>query len=390
MDLYTIDKVNYNPLDLIESYDSLLWTERFQEPGDFELKTHVLESTYNALPKGTFVAIRESNEVMVVEDRAIETNEDGEEILTVTGRSLMSFMENRYAGFFYNQINIRGDDPGTFEEVYTYPVSAGADGNPSWNDGDAIKWIIDMHMTYGLFTPGFSGSPSAINPEKVPNFSCENLDTTGRSTAYKENIIRDNLYEAVHVLLLAGDNGFRVVRPFGAETNLKFQIYNGLNRSANQEDRLPIILSKEAGDLLRLRQFDSTKGSRNSFRIYTNYMNPYVNTVWDPNDETVLIAPNRMGWNFRDQLIDADNIKDSLASTRARRLKKEQAKYRAISMISAEISPSSAYIFGKDYNMGDLLTVDAYFGKRFTVRITEYIRSEDGGVYTAYPVISEL
>lgn len=68
-------------------WDSLIWTQRFGEAGDFELKTQDVENGLNALPLFAIVFIKEDNVMMMVEDHDIKGSENGD-VLTVTGRTL--------------------------------------------------------------------------------------------------------------------------------------------------------------------------------------------------------------------------------------------------------------------------------------------------------------
>ena len=66
---------------------SLIWTVRFDEAGEFELKTHDVENGLRDLPLFAIVFIHNDRVMMMVEDHEISGSADGD-VLTVTGRTL--------------------------------------------------------------------------------------------------------------------------------------------------------------------------------------------------------------------------------------------------------------------------------------------------------------
>ena len=105
MDLLILDKDTYLPKKLFERYTSLIWTERFNTCGEFQLTSPRIEETLATFPLGTLVSLRDTTEVMIVETFDIKPNSsDGYPEITIFGRSLDSFLENRVLlPIFYGQ-----------------------------------------------------------------------------------------------------------------------------------------------------------------------------------------------------------------------------------------------------------------------------------------------
>ena len=79
------------PIEIFDDFQSLIWTERYSEWGDFELVAPSWLSSTSALQKGTVIGLNGSYRVMMVE--TIE--EPGDGTIKFTGRSLEALMDAR-------------------------------------------------------------------------------------------------------------------------------------------------------------------------------------------------------------------------------------------------------------------------------------------------------
>ena len=68
---------------LIEGWSSLIWTERFREAGEFELRTPRVAEHFTQMPEGAAISLLDSREVMLVDTHTIEKNEKGESELVI-------------------------------------------------------------------------------------------------------------------------------------------------------------------------------------------------------------------------------------------------------------------------------------------------------------------
>lgn len=94
MEIYILDE-NFHEIDVIDSYESIIWTERFDSLGDFELVMHPNEDLRMMLLPGAMIAIKESKRTMVVE-KILETPVgEGRVKTTYTGVSLEKVLYHR-------------------------------------------------------------------------------------------------------------------------------------------------------------------------------------------------------------------------------------------------------------------------------------------------------
>lgn len=81
-------------IDVIDDYVSLIWTERFDELGDFQLVMPATKSEHQMLELGTMLGSGTSKRVMIIEKIEILT-EDGDNVIKYSGNSIESFLGQR-------------------------------------------------------------------------------------------------------------------------------------------------------------------------------------------------------------------------------------------------------------------------------------------------------
>ena len=65
--VYVKDRNTFEFIRIEENYSSLVWTERYQAPGDFVMEIPISEANFNVYRRGNYVIMDESEEVMVIE-----------------------------------------------------------------------------------------------------------------------------------------------------------------------------------------------------------------------------------------------------------------------------------------------------------------------------------
>lgn len=95
MNLLRLNGSTFKIIDHVEGWDSLIWTERYNDLGDFQLKTEEVDRITSLIATGSYLSIAESDQVMVVENKQIDIDDDENAILTITGRSADCILEER-------------------------------------------------------------------------------------------------------------------------------------------------------------------------------------------------------------------------------------------------------------------------------------------------------
>ena len=94
MDIWVLDKT-LEANDIIDTFNSLIWTDRYDEYGDFEIYTSVTDQALSLLQMDYYLQSRSSEHVMIIEEVLIDTDSENGNSVTITGRSLESLLSRR-------------------------------------------------------------------------------------------------------------------------------------------------------------------------------------------------------------------------------------------------------------------------------------------------------
>lgn len=208
MDLYSLDS-NFLFDKPIRGYDSLIWTERYRDPGDFSLKTAKIDEVMDAAPVGSCLGIIQSREIMFVETHEINKNKDGMHYLTVSGRTFESFMEYRT-----NAIEL-----GAISDGLT--VMQSSDESGSSTSGPGWATTIVTNVLEGLADP----------KDAIPNVFVSFEVTKPLTGKIRYETLSNNLYVRMMELLDEDGIGVKNRRPIPPETYMSMVFYNGQSRS---------------------------------------------------------------------------------------------------------------------------------------------------------------
>lgn len=366
MDLMTLNASN-QPAKLIENYDSLIWTERWNTVGDFQIQTGLVDQFMTLLPEGTLLTLRESNVPMVVETHQIERKKNAPQKLTIKGRSYESILDRRVS--IQSVLALTG--------ALDWSVNV---KTPS----DLAYYIINKICVEGIV------DPADIFPSSKVQFPtpADYLTSTGPTKAFIAE--RGSLLEVVLKLLqteAAADSsttpatpaivqhGIRAVRPNSAGTAIAIEIYTGT-------DRTQTVYFDATRDLLDDGNYLFSKvGSANAAygvasglaaKMYEGASNP---TGLDR--RVILVDASTSGIASDEVLRNAMSV--SLAEAH------ETALFDG--SINQDLSP---YAYNVDYKLGDIVRVVGDYGLDSDARVTEYIRSEDATGTKAYPTLTAI
>lgn len=87
--------VDMIPINEIDIYTSMIWTDRYNSSGDFELRVPCTTSNYNLFQKARYITIDKSDRVMVIEKRQINTQVDKMDEYIISGRSAETLLDRR-------------------------------------------------------------------------------------------------------------------------------------------------------------------------------------------------------------------------------------------------------------------------------------------------------
>lgn len=352
MELYILDD-QLRRIDVVDLWESLIWTERWRANGDFQLVAQSTPGYRELLKKDTQVVINESDRVM-----SCETIENKNGILTISGRSLEILMDNRVAmdgmqGLTANPNWVLTGTPGAIARSIFKQICI--DGLLSTSD------IIPFIQTGTLYPPGNLAEPSA------------SITTT---------VDIKSVYAAIKEICDVYDLGFRLVRNLDT-SKLYFEIYTGSDRTSRQSTLVPVVFSPDFDNLTNVSELTSTV--------------PYKNVayVFAPNGTTVVYAtgvdPSIAGFDRRVMFVKADDVTLPAGAALTAELTKRGTEALAVQKttmgLDGEISQLSNYKYGTHYFLGDLVEMRNSDGASNNMRVTEQIFVSDHEGERSYPTL---
>lgn len=354
MNLFTLDEFLVRD-EIIDDYESLIWTERFSEWGDFELVVYASSRSRGFIHEGIMLEIEESRRIMIVETTETTFNDDGKLIYTVKGRSLESLLLKRPAL-----------DPILSKWEWTNTPTAIVEGmfNSICRDGDIdTKDIIPFLAVGNPFPVDTINAP--VDPITV-------------------SIEPTNLYDPINEISKAYNLGFRLVKSQTAQ-ELYFNVYTGCDRTSTQGVFEAVVFSSELDNLQNTTSFSSTMDQKN-VAIVVSPVGREI--VYSPG-----VDPNAAGFERKVLVVDASDIEDTdplIATNKMiQRGYEELTKNRELWVFDGETSQDAIYAYGIDYNLGDVVEMRSSDGSSNRMRVTEQIFVSDPEGVRSYPTLSK-
>jgi hypothetical protein len=346
--------------EAINGYDSAMWVERFQEPGEFKIKAKLSSGLREFLPVGTFITHMRTKELMWVENHNIKDPRDKDGTIEITGRSFVSYLENRI---------VAQNHAAAANTIYEYVINSA----PTW---EQIEYLIYDHLVDVITV-----DPDDSLPGIYVDHSC-----TGTGTSEERIIKYGTIWDRVKELLKIDDIGIRMQRPSSTEPDIFFMIYQGVDRTQK------VRFSSLVGDLDNVEYFFSTRKIKNIARVVGKWVQVVATIDGSP--------PNNLDRRY--MLLDASDIDQQQPSmptglgldwiTAGMHIRGATAlrAQREIIITQADISPNARWRYGwqYDYDLGDLVTIDAEFGQSQVMRVVEHAEVEDENGTNSYPTLA--
>lgn len=86
---------DFESIAVIDTYESMIWTDRYNSYGDFEIYFAMDTNLLSCLKEDYYLWLKDSEHCMIIEDIKINADIEEGNHLVVTGRSLESILERR-------------------------------------------------------------------------------------------------------------------------------------------------------------------------------------------------------------------------------------------------------------------------------------------------------
>lgn len=351
---------NFDVKELVDTYESLIWTERYSAVGDFELRIKSDRGTRALLPVGTRLAIDVSDRVMEIETVENSIDDEGISVLKIKGRSLEKWM---------------------FDRATTQAYESGAPGVISYDitntPGDIARAVFDGACRYN----------SVIPEDNFPFLVEGSLYSPGTIAEPTEiitvTITPETVYDFIKKLCDVYNLGFRLVRDKYTSL-LYFDIYTGHDRTTQQSTNEVVIFSQALENLSSPTILTSIANQKNIAYVFSEHGSMIVYA-----DSSVSSSE---GFSRRVLVVKADDISEPAGATLnallTQRGKEALAEHRPILAFDGKVPQFGSYIYGQDYALGDLVEMQNSDGVSTNMRVTEQIFVSDAEGERAYPTLT--
>ena len=354
MYLETIPVYNHglSPVAAIKGWSSVIWTERYQEIGEFEIR--IPERNPNLLTylddyMDKFIKLPYSEETMIIEEIAYEGGRD-QSAVYIRGRDAKSILQRRVLV--------------------------------------ATQWIPYSVPTNEMLIQIFNDE--IANPsEKGRQIDLIALDNP--SSWSDQHLDYEPKDKSVWDLFLYCAQIYKCgLRTYWKDGKIRLQFWKPKVRSG-ENNTFPVVFNEELGTLTNIIYRKTSKTYRTSAYVHIEGGNNNSVIINEDISNRYGVGLNRRemfvnpGWNNTSQLIDTPDLRRSLRPYGISALY-DHAFY---DNITGEITRNTLYSYGLngDFYLGDRIAVEVG-GRRQYARVKEYTYSwtiENG--FTAYPTI---
>lgn len=348
MQLYLRKKLDMSIVTVIDTYESLIWSDRYYGWGDFELHIPV-GITPKELNIGMFLTNDLSDRVMWIDtiERPIRDSDSGSHKYIISGRS--------------------------FEYITSLRSTLTTDLTGR-TVSEVMVNLAQRYLIAGTYNATTYGLPSTFVRNVVTND--EPVNYPGITTM--------SLDKALMEYGLQIDASFKLTPSTTVNNYWDFVIYNGEDRSST------VIFSSESETLLNTRSLYSNHDYRNVALVTYDRYGSYLQVIEPRYNQS-------LSWH-NTRVVSVDSA-DTVAPSGGNQTIQDIARSKGLeaildrkqaSHVDGEVGQLSKFKYGTDYHMGDIVGIIDYLGKEvLKKRVTEYIWSVDSTGITEYPTLSD-
>lgn len=345
---------DFIPLEVVDTYKSIIWTDRYDLCGDFELCLDPLSVLAKTIQKDYYLELDDSEHLMIIEDFNTETDFDDGDLLIVKGRSLESILDRRV--------------------IWPQRIF----------DGDFQNQIETM-INEAIINP-------AIADRRIPNFIFKrSTDPNITKLTFTGQFTGDNLYTVITEACQRAKCGFKIL--LNNENKFEFQLYYGIDRSYDQYERSVVAFTPGFENLKKSTYKENNSPFKSIAIVAGEGEGAARKSI------AVQASESKSGLLRREMYVDARDISTNtesgtnLTEAQYNDLLKERGvrdlnENFYVRSFEGEAETNSAFILNKDFFIGDIVHIANQYGKEAKSRVSEIIFSHDKDKLTIVPTFS--
>lgn len=370
----TILNTDFEPIGIIDTYKSFIWTDRYDEAGDFEIHIPLANGIPEGIKKDHYLWNENSEHIMIIESLTIESDIESGATLIVSGRSLESILDRRIV----------------WDKCIFYRKTAD-DSKPNLQNG------IETLLTKNLIDP-------EIEIRTIPNFIFEeSTDERIISLTFEDQFLGEDLYSVVKKLCQEEELGFKVT--LNDANQLVFKLYKGIDRSYEQTENPYVIFSPEYNNILNSNYLDSYSKWKNVTLVVgeqeLNDDGEEVSRIQYVQEQNAVDGKPYSGLDRREIFTDATSLSQDDGYGGKLSAEAYQAHLRKkgidtlidntiITAFEGEIDATNTFVYGKDFFVGDIVEITDEYGNEGRSYVSELIISCDESGTSIYPTFKAI
>lgn len=351
MELFVLN-ADFESIAVIDTYESMIWTDRYNAYGDFEIYFAMDESLLEYIKEDYYLWLKESDHSMIIEDIKIDADTEEGNRLIVTGRSLESILERRI--------------------IWGQRIFSG-------NLQNAIQTMLNENII----------SPSVAD-RKIANFIfVPSTDSKITSLTIDNQYTGDDLYTVIKGLCEENNIGFKIV--LTDDNQFAFSLYAGADRSYDQTENPYVVFSPNFENIINSNYFSSKAGYRNVTLVAGEGEGASRKTT---------VVGSASGLDRRELFTDARDISSDtedgtlsdaeyIAQLRTKGLK-NLADHMITTAFEGEVEVTRLFKYGEDFFIGDIVQIANEYGNENSAYISELIISNSDEGLSIYPTFKTI
>ena len=380
MDIKILDS-SFKMVGIIDSYISFIWTDRYDEAGDFELILPMDTFALDVIKPDYYLSIDSSEHMMIVGDMKVSTSAESGKTMRIVGYSLEKILDRR---IIWEKTVFKQTYKDENDTVGVKPLLQ-----------DAIMQILQDNIVYPISIDYETGEKSFYAARQIPNFTYVKSDDAKILEKTIEAQYRgESIYEVISSLCKENKIGFKIT--LSNDNKFVFQLYRGADRTYDQDVNPYVVFSPANDNLFNSSYYKINSSLKNVALVLGEQLEDEKENDTYKAYRSPVIVGMETGITRREIFADASDVEIeeddgttlTVAQYRAHLRQKgidtliENLDYEAF---EGEVEATQMYKYGKDFFMGDIVQLEDEYSHEGKAYISEFIISHDTSGINMYP-----
>ena len=250
---HVVSNVEYGPyaLDMVNRFHTLIWRRKYQGVGEFALIVPFDENANELLDCGNLIGIAGRNELMLITTKIIDEDDEGNEIITLTGKSMAAMLGMRVV------TSSTQSEDGPVGQILSM-LRAQKIFCEHYNAGSSM-WVNDINANLYADSYGDRRFPDFHWQEPAFTYA------TDDDIIYQPEKLTSMLDSVISLCKVRGC-GLRVTSEYYSSTantlTMYFELFMGVDRSTGQDENPHVVFDEALGNIIRQTYTNSIENQK--------------------------------------------------------------------------------------------------------------------------------